>query len=314
MKVFFVKLAFLALVLIVIPVILILILNNNNTKDSKIISVYDESTKKIMKLNLEDYIINVVASEMPASFSEEALKAQSVAARTYAIRKVNKDAPEHNGADLCTNYAHCQAYSHKSVLKDNWGKNYSSNIAKIKKCVEATKGMYLSYNGSPANCVFHSCSDGKTENAADVWGGAFSYLVSVESPGDIEKKDFITEVSVPCSEFLTKLKSEFESFGDVTELSIGDVTLSEGGNVNYVTICNQSIKGTDIRRIFGLKSTAFTAVCNNSTVTFTVRGNGHGVGMSQYGANYMAKCGNSFSEILFHYYPGTKLETEYKLS
>lgn len=316
MKDFIGRLAFLVCVLIVLPFIILNIFYNDGDINSEnaIISVYNSNTEEIMELNLEEYVTCVVAAEMPAVFSQEALKAQAVAARTYAVRKINKDAPEHKGADLCTDFAHCQAYCDTKKMKSNWKDNYKDNYDKIRDCVKSTRGEYLTYNGEAASTVFHSCSDGKTENSVDVWGGEFPYLICVESPGDIEKNDYITEVTYSNEEFVKIINEQLENETSITpdEISIGNSSLTEGGNVNYITICNHTLKGTEVRKLFNLKSASFTVSRDEDNVKFSVYGSGHGVGMSQYGAQAMAKNNTSYKEILSHYYPGTKLENMYK--
>lgn len=315
MKDFVMRLAFLVCVLIIIPAIAVFVIIEKESTSSTTgsITVYDTENGKIFESDLEEYLVGVVAAEMPASFEQEALKAQAIAARGYSLRKINKDAPEHNGADMCTDYAHCQAYYSKDKMKSVWQSAYSENFKKISDCVKQTKGEYLSYNGEIASTVFHSCSDGKTENAVDVWGGAFPYLICVESPGDVEKNDYITEVRFAIDEFIKILDETFELNGSITpqNLSLSDMELTEGGNVDYFDVCGTRIKGTQARKAFELKSSSFTISKQDDEVIFTVYGSGHGVGMSQYGAQGMAKQGDDYGTILSHYYPGTELKNMY---
>ncbi len=310
MKDFIVELAFLLLFFIILPLILIYSLSGNFNNDGKI-SVYNHISDEVMYLDPEEYIVNVVAAEMPAEFSPDALKAQAVAARTYAMRKINTSAKEHKGADLCTDFAHCQAYCDNDTLKNNWGDNYDNNMKKIKSAAEETAGEYLSYNGECAIAVFHACSDGRTENASDVWGGNVDYLVSVDSPGDIEKRDYITKALVKTEELKNKLKSEKGLEIDENAPAVGEITLTDGGNVDTVEFFGQKIKGTDVRKIFSLKSASFTAEYTGDSIEFTVYGSGHGVGMSQYGAEAMGKAGKTYVQILSHYYPGTILNKQH---
>ncbi len=315
MKDFFIRFVFLVIVLLVVPLLMSGLISKENTKSEKdkTISVYDKKRDEVFDIPLEDYIVNVVASEMPASFHIEALKAQAVCARTYALKKVNKNLSEHKGADVCTDFAHCQAYSNIEDLKKNWGNDYNKNIKKIKEAAEDTKGEVLMYGNEYAISVFHSCSNGKTENASDVWGGDYPYLVSVESMGDFEKSDYKTSACVTKDEFKKKINSIFES--DIflnEEILVTDYEMTQGENVGFVTVNNKKIKGTDIRKLFSLKSTSFKINLVKDNVVFDVYGNGHGVGMSQYGANSMAKTDFDYDEILSHYYRGTKLLNMYK--
>ncbi len=311
MKDFIMRVAFLVILLLITPLILsrFFSVERDEIKDEKIIEIYDKKTDTTFKMDLEQYIINVVSAEMPAGFHTEALKAQAVCARTYALRKVNKNLPEHKGADVCTDFSHCQAYSSDETLKKNWGENYKKNRKKLQKCVLETKGEVLTYNGDYAISVFHSCSNGKTENASDVWGGAYPYLTSVESKGDFEKSDYQTKVKVSKDDFTSKINSLVENTLSLTgEIKISGYEMTKGDNVKNVIINNTQIKGTDLRKLFSLKSTAFSISVQNDGVEFDVYGNGHGVGMSQYGANAMAKTNSKYDEILSHYYPGTKLD------
>lgn len=283
-------------------------IEHNNIKE---ITLYNHKDKTVSKIDLEKYITGVVAAEMPSSFCENALMAQAVAARTYALRKVNADTGNHNGANLCTDYAHCQAYYTDNELKKNWGKSYDSNMKKIKNAVYRTQGEYLEYNGEYAITVFHSCSNGFTENASDVWGGNIPYLRSVKSPGDKTSPKYKTEVKISVDDFKNKLKQNTEFQIDETSAIIGKIKYTEGKNVSDIVIYNCDISGTDIRKIFGLRSTAFEIKQDKDNIIFSVTGNGHGVGMSQYGANEMGSR-EDYKHILSHYYPGTKLKNMYK--
>ena len=312
MKDYFLRLAFLIIIFIFLPLILIYIFIDGENID--IIDVYNHKTQKILKMEIDDYLIGVVASEMPANFEEEALKAQSIAARTYALKRTREKSDEHKGADVCTDFAHCQAYMDNNEMKEKWGEDYRKLYNKIKSCVNDTKGQCLMYNGEYATAVFHSCSNQKTENASDVWGGEVPYLISVESPGDVEKSDYITKKIFSKKEF-----DEIISGNDVRNVKpensdniIGQYEFTDGNNVKYMYLYGEKYTGVEIRKIFSLKSSAFNLVADDDSLTFTVYGNGHGVGMSQYGAQQMAKKGEGYREILCHYYPGTEIGNMYK--
>jgi len=312
MKDYLVRLAVLILIFIIIPFILVNYIFKNKNKST--IDVYDAINKKVVSLELNDYLIGVVASEMPAYFYDEALKAQAVAARTYALKRSLINYDEHNGAAVCTDPTHCQAYINKKEMKEKWGENYDELYNKIKKCVEDTDNECLMYNGEYITAVFHSCSNEKTENASDVWGGDIPYLISVDSPGDIDKTDYISKKTLSKQDF-DRIISDNDTktinpSGDVA--IIGEKKLTTGNNIEYIYLYGEKYTGVEVRNIFSLKSSAFNLVYDDNCFTFTVDGNGHGVGMSQYGAQGMAKSGKKYSEILSHYYPGAEISNMYK--
>lgn len=308
------RLAFLSFVFIIFPLLLIYITAGHRENTYADIAVFDVEKNKIYKLDREEYITRVVAAEMPAGFETEALKAQAVAARTYSFKKMNTDDDKHFGADLCTDFNHCQAYCSPDAMKEKWGNKFKDNYNKIHNAVLTTDGEYLKYGEDIALAVFHACSNGKTENARDVWGGDIPYLISVESIGDDAKSDYISENIYSKKEFLKLLNkwNESEIIEKSDEKLIEDIVLSEGDNVDHIIINGKKIKGVDIRKIFNLKSTSFTIEESETEIKFIVCGHGHGVGMSQYGANDMAKKSKNYKEILSHYYPGTQIEKMYK--
>ena len=308
MKVVILYLAFLILIFSFIPFAFVSCNKGGDINSKTTITLYDKENGKISDINLEEYIIGVVSAEMPAEFSAEALKSQAVAARTYALRKINKELPEHKGADLCSDFAHCQAYSDTKKLRDLWKKHYKKYSKKIKNAVVDTQGEYLEYDGEFAITVFHSCSNGITEKASDVWGGDIPYLKCVESKGDYLKKDYKTLLDFQKNKFVSRLEDFLKTNIDTSLKPIDNIKYTEGGNVEEITLFGNNIKGTDIRSIFSLKSSAFDLKVTDNIFTFTVYGNGHGVGMSQYGAEKMASDGISYNKILEHYYPGTKLK------
>ena len=314
MKFAFGLLAFLIIVFSFIPLTLTSCNNEEIDNEGIIISLYNKETDEVINVNLEEYLVNVVSSEMPASFSKEALKAQAVAARTYALKKINKELPEHKKADLCSDYNHCQAYLTTAQLKSKWGKSYSKNLEKIKLAVTQTQGEYLSYNNDFAITVFHSCSNGITEKASEVWGGDIAYLKNVKSPGDYLKKDYITKAAFSEKEFKEIIKKHIGNKLDFSEIAIGDISYTSGSNVKDIIIFGEKISGLNMRKLFSLKSSSFSLEEKNNEFIFTVTGSGHGVGMSQYGAEKMACDKHNYKDILSHYYPGTSLESVYKPS
>lgn len=263
---------------------------------------------QIVELSADEYLVGVVSAEMPVSFEAEALKAQSVAARSY-LRRCLEQGSRHDGADICASSACCQAYKSESELRELWGDGYDERIEKIKAAVKATDGEYLSYEGAAILAAFHSSSSGKTEEAAELWSDV-PYLVSVSSPED-EKTvpDFVSTLALGEIDFrdtLLHLHPEAD-FSVPADEWIGEVRHTNSGRVQSIVLGGVSFTGSEIRELFSLRSTAFEIKRTADGFSFTVTGYGHGVGMSQYGANVMAKEGKSYREILAHYYPETTL-------
>ncbi len=310
MKHIIIWIAVLAIVTIGIPLFLNLKFTSYNDTDragSGDINVYFVSEDKVGKMDFEEYILCVLMAEMPASFEKEALKAQSVAARTYTLEKsmANKDIPEHKGADICTDSTHCQAYISIDDAKKKWGKDYNRYFKKCDEAVRETEGLIAVYNNEPIKAVFHAFASGKTENALDVWGTDVGYLKSVESPGDSTAPKFETEKIVSIDEFKKIINTEEKV--DFSNNLIGEISYTTGGAVDKVEIGDKEFKGTKIRQLFSLRSACFTITAHKDKIVFNVKGYGHGVGMSQYGANYYAKEGLGFKEILKKYYSGIEI-------
>lgn len=278
------------------------------------IRVYHHDTGEVTEEAMDDYLTCVTAAEMPALFETEALKSQAVAARTYAVTRCTtaRQTPDpdgaHKGADVCTDYNCCQAYIAKADALAKWGADGEKNWQKIAAAVAATSGEIVTYEDQPIRAVFHSSSSGKTENSRDVWGGDFPYLVSVDSPGEEACPYHTSTVSVPVDEWKAKLSAAAEGIAFDDADLFGDFVRSPAGGVLTVTMGDHVFKGTDIRTIFGLRSANFDAAWQDGNIVFYVIGNGHGVGMSQYGANAMAKQGADYKAILTHYYTGTAVE------
>ena len=316
-KQFFGIVAFCIVTALVVPLAvygIIAVKENKNTEENQrkisgeTIDVLFAGENTVRTMNLEEYLCGVVAAEMPASFEPEALKAQAVAARSYAIHRKINPSPDHPDASVCTDYTHCKAHKNTEELADLWGKDEKEYSDKIRNAVFSTNGEIITYNGEVALAVFHSQSgSGRTENSKDVWGGEIPYLVSVESHGEENAPNFYSTVVVPFDEFETKIRNEFPDATIDSPQNIGEIDKSEGGSVKTIDIGNEKITGKDIRRIFGLRSSCFEIRADDNNITFEVMGYGHGVGMSQYGANAMAKEGFDYKAILTHYYTGTEL-------
>lgn len=298
----------LSLIFFLIPLSAALWGNPRRETVSAEITVFDADSKSLFTLPLDEYLKGVVAAEMPASFEKEALKAQAVAARTYSVNRLLKEFPaEHPDAAVCTSSTHCKAYKTEEQAKKDWGEAGDEYWNKISSCVDSTHGEIIVYENSPIDAVFHAASSGRTANSEDVWSSSVPYLRSVESPGEDAARDYITTVSVPFSEFCEKLKTIRPGISVTDRAQIGMPVAGEGGYVKYADIGGEQIRGTELRSLFGLRSTAFT-ISVGEEITFHVTGYGHGVGLSQYGANAMAKQGKNYQEILSTYYTGTMVE------
>lgn len=247
------------------------------------------------KIELEEYIIGVVGAEMPAAFNIEALKAQAVIARTYTLKAIE------TGKQLTDNSS-TQNYKNNEELKKVWGISFNTYYSKIKNAVMSTKGLYLTYNGEIIEAPYHSTSNGQTEDARYVWGNAFPYLVSVYSKYDNLNPTFEKSTFISYSDLSAKLKMSIDKD---TNINIMDMTA--GNRIATILINEQSFTGVFIRNTLGLRSADFAIQREETGLTFTTRGYGHGVGLSQYGANGMAKNGSTYEQILKHYYQGVKL-------
>ena len=275
------------------------------------IKVYRTLQDKIEEVDLEEYICGVVANEMQVSFEDEALKAQAIASRTYLVSKKINSCPIANGSDICDS-AHCQVYSSREELISKWGEeNGEKYWNKIKSAVDDTKGMILTYKGELVLYpLFFSTSSGETESAIDASLGDIPYLVSVESKGEEVSPKYTSKKEMALSDLVSAINSKYPTSGvNTSNLSskLQVMERSEAGGVITLAVGNDEIKGSDFRVIAGLNSTNFTYSINENTIVFECKGYGHGVGMSQWGANVMAKEGKSYDEILKHYYTGINI-------
>lgn len=257
------------------------------------------------ELPLETYVAGVVAAEIPNDFPEEAIRAQAVAARTYAVYKLSRGRPEvHPDADLCDDYHHCAAYRDVAVETAAGG-----DLSRVQQAVEDTAGEILTYDGAPIAAVFHCVSGPRTEAARDVWGEDVPYLQSEVSPGGSAYSGYEDAVTVSADEFRTAVADAFLSAdvsGDPASWFKASVRSVAGGIIT-VQLGGITVEGTAVRELFGLQSTNFTVTTTGDSITFHTIGYGHGVGLSQYGAKYMAEQGADYREILSHYYQDTSL-------
>ena len=258
-------------------------------------------------MDLQDYIVGVTAAEMPAYFELEALKAQTVAARTYALYCAGMG--KHGEAQVCTDPNCCQAWSSDESLRTSWGGQYEEHMEKLRAAADATAGQILFYEGEAVFAAFHSSSAGATEDCGEVWNG-LPYLLSVSSPETAaDVPEFVTEVRCAAIDFRDTVLSRYPEadFSGDESGWIEDAERDGSGRVKWVRLGGVSVRGTELRSLFSLRSTAFSLQYSDGQFVFTVTGFGHGVGMSQYGANVMAQNGAAYTEILAHYYPGTEL-------
>lgn len=285
--------------------------NTYDYKNYQTIKLLHSATNQIEEIKLDEYLYGVVSAEMPANFELEALKAQAVVARTYTIYKIINDGHKHEGANICDNSACCQAWITKENRLARWEENVrESNWNKIVEAVNSTQGKIITYGGLPINAFFHSNSGGATETTANVWGGTgYPYLQSVETSGEDTYSQYSSEVTLTKQNFIDKIKEKHSNFEiDFTqENSIKILEYTDGNRVKKIKIGNLELSGVEVRTLLGLKSANFTVIIEGENVKFQVKGYGHGVGMSQTGADSMAKSGSNYEEIIKHFYTGVEI-------
>lgn len=284
--------------------------NKTDTKTPTIVKLLHAETGEVEELEMDKYLYGVVSAEMPANFEKEALKAQAIVARTYTEYKIYKGS-KHENADICDNSKCCQAWISKEKRFEKWNEvDRENNWNKITSAVDETSGKIITYDGAPINAFFHSNSGGTTETVANVWGGSnYPYLQSVETSGEDSYTQYASTVTLTKEEVLQKMQAEYpETTIDWTQEKPIQITeYNESGRVKTIQIGNKSISGVEARTIFGLKSAKFNVQIGES-VQFDVVGYGHGVGLSQTGADAMAKTGATAEQIINHYYTGVKIE------
>ena len=280
--------------------------------ESGTVSVYVSEEDCVKDMDINEYLKCVVAAEMPADFEEEALKAQAVAARTYLYSHIaEKDkgniAESHNGAVICTDSTHCQAYISEDKRRESWGAGADENWNKISTAVDETTGQIMTYNDEIISAVFHSTSSGITESAVDVWGADVPYLQSVASAGDEESPKYHSELTLSEQEFKNIAEEKIDGV-DWNNGLVSNINRSNAGGIVTLDVGGVNIKGTEFRNIFSLRSTNVEISQENGDIKMSVKGFGHGVGMSQYGADYLARQGKTYKEILKTYYTGVEIE------
>ena len=283
------------------------------------IQVYNAGAEQIVPMKLEEYVVGAVAAEMPASYDIEALKAQAVAARTLAAYKWRgrggTGCSNHPGADICTEYTHCQAWVDDAGMREKWGNSYDKWKQKIIEAVAATRGMILTYHDQPIQVFYYATSNGKTEDCAAVFAQDLPYYGVVESPGEESAPKYDETVTFTRTEVANKINDLYPTAKlnkKNLENQIKIVSHTDSGRVAEVRVGDTTISGSAFRQAFGLNSTDFDLSYQGGNVHIRTLGYGHGVGMSQVGANAMAQKGAGVSEILSHYYLGTTLYRMYE--
>jgi len=271
------------------------------------VKVMNADSKNITEMPLRDYLIGVIAAEINAAYHEEAIKAQVIAAHTMLLYSKEYKNDGLNGADISNSSSTHQGFLTEEEQKEKWGDNYKAYREKIEKCVDEVINFTIQYEKKPINAVFHSISNGQTENATYVWGGEYPYLVSVQSASDKLSPAYSSTVTVSEKDFFEILEIEDSDIKENPADCIGEIANTDTGMVKTIVIGEKSFKGTEIRKLFDLKSSTFTLEYDEGNFVFNVRGYGHGVGMSQYGADFMARQGFTYEEILKHYYTGVEI-------
>lgn len=280
---------------------------------SKYFRVLDESDGKIFNIPDRQFVYGVVTAEMPARFEPEAIKAQAVASYTYFCRERNSRRKDSGGTDydFKVDTKNWKNYVPEDQMKVKWGDKFDEYYAKIRSAVDSVFGEVIENDGELILAAYHAMSSGVTEKSSDVFGGEVKYLTNVESVGDKLASGYETKVEVDVEQFK---KIMYSKVGDIKfdgepKDWVGECLRTEGGMVKNIMICSKRLKGTDMRKMFALRSSDFDINYNDeeNKFIFTVRGYGHGVGMSQQGAQYMAKNGDDYKKILAWYYPGTSI-------
>lgn len=285
--------------------------NEININTNSTVSLYITLENRIEEIELEEYVCGVLANAMPISFEPEALKAQAIVVRSYVVSKKLNPCMEANGGDICDS-AHCQVYSSKDDIIKKWGEENGDRYwEKIKNAVDDTKGKVLTYDSELVMYpLYFSVSSGKTESAEELGLGKIPYLKSVDSPGDEESSKFESSKEVTLSDLAYIIRNKYPKSG-VTSSNIRDsisiLSRSKVGGVIELKVGDSLIKGSDFKVLLGLNSINFDYSIGDNTIIFNCKGNGEGVGMSQWGANVMAKDGKSYDEILKHYYTGINI-------
>lgn len=281
------------------------VVNEGEPDSNEEVRVKIASTGEIEVFSAEDYIFGVVAAEMPALYEEEALKAQTVAAYTYYL--LQKESNSDKDYDITDDYTVDQAFITPEAARQKWGSGADEYEAKIRSAVSDVLYERVTFGGELASTVYHAISFGVTEKASDVWGGEYPYLVSVDSSWDKLHDNYLSTVTLTAQELKTKLSAVAELKSE-SDNCISNIVRTDAGGVKTLDISGKTVSGSEVRSALELRSACFSVEFKDGKYTFTVKGYGHAIGMSQYGAHYMAMQGKTYKEILLHYYPGCKVE------
>ena len=275
------------------------------------IKLLHADTGEIEELPLDTYLLGVVSAEMPANFEQEALNAQALVARTYTIYSIVHSGGKHGEADICDDSTCCQAWISKEDRMARWDEaERELNWRKIENAVNTTAGKIITYNGEVIDAFFHSNSGGTTEAPVNVWGGTnYPYLQSVETAGEDAYSQYSSEMILTKEELKNKILAKHSDF--IIDYSQSDciqiLEYTESGRVKTIKIGNLNLSGVEVRTLLGLRSANFEVSIEGENIKFAVKGYGHGVGMSQTGADSMAKQGSNYEEIVKHFYTGVEI-------
>ena len=271
------------------------------------IKLYLKDEDKIEGIDSEEYILGVVAAEMQADYDIEAIKAQALASYTFAYFRHMQNSEQGNEYDITNDTANDQGYLDSVGRQAKWGDKYAEYEKKVKSAINSVKNRLIVYNGEPILAAYHAISCGNTERATNVWNTDYPYLQSENSIGDLLSPDFLSEVKLTTENFTAKLRElGCEVTGEPSKY-ISKITKSDAGYVTNIALGGKKFTGDKIRETFSLRSASFDLIFKEDTFIFTVSGYGHGVGMSQFGANYMAEQGSTYEDIISAYYRGVKI-------
>lgn len=287
------------------PAMALGVIDENNTYPSKSFRVLDYETNTVTEMSANDYVFGVLAAEMPALYDKEALKAQAVAAYTFACYRQRENADK--DYDITTDFTLDQSFISEEKAREKWGDKADEYCTKLKNAVEETENNAVTYDGKPILAVYHAISSGVTEDCKNVWGGDYPYLRAVASPCDTLAPEYISKAVFSLDEINNKLSERCKPSGEPSDY-FKNIERTPSNTVTSIEVCGTALSGAEIRSVFSLRSSNFEVSYKEGSFTFTVYGYGHGVGMSQYGADYMAKQGSDFKEILLHYYSGCRIE------
>ena len=284
------------------------------TFDGQTLPILNSDTNKVEQVPLEEFVLGSVASEMPITWPDEALKAQAIASRSYALARValnNNSDPNLQGAAFSASPKQRLGFVRTEQMKEMWGKDFEQNYTRLKALVDSTAGTALQFNGAVALACYHAISAGKTESSENVWSSALPYLSGVDSPLDMTSPDYTVTTQMSSQDVLQTLQKKFPDLQLAEDPAswFGQPSFTPAGYIQTIPVGTATLKGTEVREALGLRSACFTISYADGTFTFTTKGYGHGVGMSQYGAYTLALTGQSHQAILAAYYPQTVLTT-----